>query len=167
MAQAVYRGRGAGGRVPLEVGEALAQLEQASSPLGSIAPFLRAVGAGQPVPPVPAGLPGELASILQELVQAIARQDAGGPGEDEGESGISLEDLLALVVRGCRGETQAGQRAYDVVRALQRPGAPPKHVAMGKALQRLLEGLRGAAVLEGLPADLAPLVERVERELKK
>jgi len=73
---------------------------------------------------------------------------------------------LALVVRGCRGETQAGQRAYDVVRALQQPGGPPGYAALGKALQRLLEGLRGAAVLEGLPADVVPLVERVERELK-
>jgi len=100
------------------------------------------------------------------LVQAIARQDAGGPGEDEGESGISLEDLLALVVRGCRGETQAGQRAYDVVRALQQPGGPPEYAALGKALQRLLEGLRGPAVLQGLPADLAPIVEKVEQELQ-
>jgi len=157
---------GGGARVPLEVGEALAQLEQVPPPLGSIAPFLRAVGSGQPVPPVPPGLPGELASILQELVRAIARQDAGGPDEDEEESGISLEDLLALVVRGCRGETQAGQRAYDVARALQQPGGPPEYAALGKALQRLLEGLRGPAVLEGLPADVAPLVERVEREVK-
>ncbi|HUV91329.1 MAG TPA: hypothetical protein VMY80_16880 [Anaerolineae bacterium] len=73
---------------------------------------------------------------------------------------------MALVVRGRRGETQAGLRAYDVVRALQRPGATPEDAALGKALQRLLEGLRGAAVLEGLPADVVPLVERVERELK-
>ena len=157
--------------MPLEVGEALAQLEQAPPPLGSIAPFLRAVGSGQPVPPLPSGLPEELASILQELVRAVeglGREPSPQPSPWEGEGeAISLEDLLALVVRGCRGETQAGMRAYDVVRALQRPGAPPKHVAMGKALQRLLEGLRGAAVLEGLPADLAPLVERVERELKK
>jgi len=166
LAQAAYRARGAGGRVPLEVGEALAQLEQVPPPLGSIAPFLRAVGSGQPVPPVPPGLPGELASILRALVQAVAGLDAGEPDEDEGESGISLEDLLALVVRGCRGETQAGQRAYAIVRALQRPGGPPEYAALGKALQRLLEGLRGPAVLEGLPADVAPLVERVEREVK-
>ena len=171
LAQGVYRARGAGGRVPLEVGEALAQLEQAPPPLGSIAPFLRAVGAGQPVPPLPSGLPEELASILQELVWAVeglGREPSPQPSPWEGEGeAISLEDLVALVVRGCRGETQAGQRAYDVVRALQQPGGPPEYAALGKALQRLLEGLRGAAVLEGLPADVVPLVERVERELKK
>ena len=166
LAQGVYRARGAGGRVPLEVGEALAQLEQVPPPLGSIAPFLRAVGSGQPVPPVPPGLPGDLASILQGLAQAVARLDAGEPDEDEGESGISLEDLLVLVVAGCRGETQAGQRAHGIVQALQQPGAPPEYAALGKALQRLLEGLRGAAVLEGLPADVAPFVEKVEQGLQ-
>jgi len=166
LAQAVYRARGAGGRVPLEVGEALAQLEQVPPPLGAIAPFLRAVGSGQPVPPVPPGLPGELASILQALAQAVARLDAGEPDKDERESTISLEELLALVVAGCRGDTEAGQRAYAIVRALQQPGAPPQYALLGKALQRLLEGLRGAAVLEGLPADLAPIVEKVERALK-
>jgi hypothetical protein len=152
--------------VPLEVGEALAQLEQVPPPLGSIAPFLRAVGSGQPVPPLPPGLPEELASILQALAQAVARLDAGEPDEDEGESSISLDDLLALVVAGCRGETQAGQRAYDIVQAMQRPGAPPQYAPLAKALQRLLEGLRGAAVLEGLPADIAPIVEKVEQELQ-
>ena len=166
LAQAVYRARATGGRVPSDVEEALAQLEQAPPPLGSIAPFLRAVGSGQPVLPVPPVLPGELASILQALAQAVAQLDAGEPDEDEGKSSISLEDLLALIVKGCRGETQAGQRAYGIVQALQRPGGPPEYVALGKALQRLLEGLRGAAVLEGLPAGVAPIVEKVEQELQ-
>ena len=166
----MYRARGAGGQVPLEVGEALAQLEQAPPPLGGIAPFLRAVGSGQPVPPLPPGLPEELASILQALVRAVEGEGASpspqpSPWEGEGED-TSLEELLALVVAGCRGDTQAGQRAYDIVQAMQQPGAPPQYTALGKALQRLLEGLRGAAVLEGLPADVAPIVEKVERELQ-
>jgi len=42
---------------------------------------------------------------------------------------------------------QAGQPEYQIVLALQKLGAPSQCAASGQAMQRLLEGLRGAAVL--------------------
>jgi hypothetical protein len=36
---------------------------------------------------------------------------------------------------------------------------------LGKALQRLLEGLRGADVLAGLPPELAPVVQAIEARI--
>ena len=62
---------------------------------------------------------------------------------DEG-AGITLEQILALVVAGCKGDAQAGEQAYQIAQALQQPGAPPEYAPLGKMLQRFLEGLRGA-----------------------
>ena len=63
---------------------------------------------------------------------------------------------------------QAGQPAYNIAQALQQPGAPADamRAALGQAMQRLLEGLRGADVLQGLPPELAQSVEVVEQELR-
>jgi len=169
LAQAVYQARGSGRRLPPEVAEALAQLEQqAPPPLCAIAPFLRAVAGGESVPPIPPGLPPQVDEVLRELVKAVAKLDAGEPDTDKGEGGNdgdaaqAMERLIALVVAGCRGDGSAGQQAYDLALNLQRQ--PPTR-PLGKALQRLLEGLRGEDVLAGLPQELASVVEAIEAQL--
>jgi tetratricopeptide (TPR) repeat protein len=50
--------------------EALAQLEGFPAPFPGLAAFLRQIAAGQ-VAPIPGGLPGELQTWLEELVEAI------------------------------------------------------------------------------------------------
>jgi hypothetical protein len=168
LAQAAYQARGSGGRLPPQVAEALAQLEQqAPPPLRDIAPFLRAVAGGESVPPIPPGLPPQVEEILRELVKAVEQiGDEPSPpspsGRRAGDKGQSLDDLIALVVAGCKGDGQAGQQAYDIALDLQRQ--PPTR-PLGKALQRLLEGLRGADVLAGLPPELAPVVQAIEARI--
>jgi hypothetical protein len=68
-------------------------------------------------------------------------------------------------VAGCKGDAQAGEQAYQIAQALRQPGSPPEYAALGTALQRLLEGSRGADVLRGLPPELAEIVQAVESEL--
>jgi hypothetical protein len=86
-----------------------------------------------------------------------------GEGEEEG---ITLEQVFRLVEAGCRGDTQAGQLAYALVaQGLQAPAAPPELRALGKALQRILEGLRGEEALAGLPPELRPPVEELLRRV--
>ena len=120
------------------------------------------------MPPVPPGLPPQLTEILRELVKAVDRLDSGKPAEGEEEQGegrgVTLDELVSLVVAGCKGDKQAGQQAYDLARGWQQSGNPQRG-PLGKALQRLLEGLRGADVLEGLPAEIAPVVAAVEKQL--
>ena len=73
-------------------------------------------------------------------------------GRDEGQSGITLPDLLNLVIAGANGDARAGQQAYQIAQALQQPDAPPEYHALGKGLQNLLEGLRGDDALARPPA---------------
>jgi tetratricopeptide (TPR) repeat protein len=86
--------------------------------------------------------------------------DAEG-GRDEGQSGISLEDILNLVVAGARGDAQAGGQAYQIAQALQQPGAPPEYASLGKGFQRVLEGLRGEEAVQGLPEEAAEVIRLV------
>jgi len=82
-------------------------------------------------------------------------------GEGEGQSGITLQDLLALVVAGCQGDAQAGGQAYQIAQALQQPGAPPEILQLGRGLQRVLEGLRGEEAVQGLPEEAAEVIRLV------
>jgi hypothetical protein len=85
----------------------------------------------------------------------------GGAGQ-----AITLEQVFDLVEAGCRGDTQAGQLAYGLVtQVLQASSNPPQIRALGKTLQRILEGLRGEEALAGLPAELRPPVEALLRRL--
>jgi len=90
-----------------------------------------------------------------------------GEGTGEGaQEAITLEQVFGLVEAGCRGNTQAGQLAYGLVtQGLQAPGNPPEIRALGKTLQRILEGLRGEEPLAGLPAELRPPVEELLRRV--
>jgi predicted outer membrane protein len=74
--------------------------------------------------------------------------------------------VFGLVEAGCRRNQEAGQLAYNLVSQLAQAGeAPPELRALGKTLQRILEGLRGEAALAGLPAELRPPVEELLRRL--
>jgi len=64
-----------------------------------------------------------------------------------------------------RGDDQRGQRAYAQARALQGAEASADMQAIGRACQRLLEGLRGDAVLRDLPDEIKPLVNQLLEQL--
>jgi hypothetical protein len=64
-------------------------------------------------------------------VRARIEAKVSGKPQEKEPKGISLEQL-GLVVAGCKGDAQA----------LQRPGSRQEYVAVGKALQRILEGTR-------------------------
>jgi tetratricopeptide (TPR) repeat protein len=108
-------------------------------------------------PPQPSPLQGE----------GAAPSPFEGEGRGEGQSeGLSLEQLLNLVIAGVKGDAQAGQAAYQFAQALQQPGAPPELQAIGKGLQRVLEGLRGEEAVAGLPDQAAEIVRLVLGRVK-
>lgn len=74
LAQAVYASRASRSDLDPDAAEAVATLCGLPSPLAEIGAFLRAVAAGKAgdaAPPVPAGLPPELARICEGLAQAV------------------------------------------------------------------------------------------------
>jgi tetratricopeptide (TPR) repeat protein len=71
LARACYQARAGAGPLPPDAAEVLVQMAEAQAPFPAIASFLQAVAAGQPLPPVPADLPKELADILNALVEAV------------------------------------------------------------------------------------------------
>ncbi len=85
---------------------------------------------------------------------------SGGRAGDGGE-GITLQDILALVVAGCKGDAQAGGQAYQIAQALQQPEQPPEIRQLGRGLQRVLEGLRGEEAVQGLPEEAAEVIRLV------
>ena len=95
-----------------------------------------------------------------------ARGEAPGGGSGQGE-GITVEDILNLVVAGAKGDQQAGGQAYQIAQALQQDrNAPPEIRALGKGLQNVLEGLRGDEAVRGLPPEAAELVRVVLAQLE-
>ncbi|HEX3131839.1 MAG TPA: tetratricopeptide repeat protein, partial [Thermoanaerobaculia bacterium] len=72
LAQAIYAVRASRAELDPEAAEAVATLCGLPSPLAEIGAFLRAVAAGEEPPPLPAGLPAELARICEGLQQAIS-----------------------------------------------------------------------------------------------
>ena len=136
--------------------------------------ILAALAGEEPSPPSPlsqqAGEGEELSPPSPLSRQAGEGEEPSPPaspraGEGE-EEGITLEQVFRLVEAGCRGDTQAGQLAYALVaQGLQAPAAPPELRALGKALQRILEGLRGEEALAGLPPELRPPVEELLRRV--
>ena len=117
------------------------------------------------------------AAIVIHTLAALAGEPPPRPaatppptlGEGQGEgAAIGLEQLFQLVEAGCRGDTQAGQLASGLVtQVLQAPSNPPELRALGKTLQRILEGLRGEEALAGLPAELRPPVEELLRRVAR
>jgi tetratricopeptide (TPR) repeat protein len=107
-----------------------------------------------------AALAGE---ALPSPPTAAPPQQREGPGEGQG---ITLEQLFGLVESACHGDTQAGQLAYALAtQGLQASAAPPESHALGKTLQRILEGLRGEEAMAGLPPELRPPVEELLRRI--
>jgi hypothetical protein len=97
----------------------------------------------------------------------VGRGSGREAAEGEGQSGISLEDLVNLVVAGARGDAQAGGQAYQIAQALQQPGAPPEYMALGQGFQRVLEGLRGQEAVQGLPEEAAEIVRAVLKSVAR
>jgi hypothetical protein len=77
LAQAVYAKRTSGTGLPPEAAEALAAMSAQPPPLGDAGAFLSTVAAAGPRPPRPAGLPPELAGILEALAGALAGAPSG------------------------------------------------------------------------------------------
>ena len=95
-----------------------------------------------------------------------APSEARSQGEGRGE-GITLEDILNLVIAGAKGDTQAGGQAYQFAQALQHDrNAPPDARALGKGFQNVLEGLRGEEAVQGLPPEAAQIVRAVLEQLE-
>jgi hypothetical protein len=95
-----------------------------------------------------------------------ARGDTPGGESSEGQ-GITVEDILNLVIAGARGDQQAGGQAYQIAQALQQDrNAPPEIRALGKGLQNVLEGLRGDETVRGLPPEAAQMVRVVLAQLE-
>jgi hypothetical protein len=94
------------------------------------------------------------------MAPAVKRR--GGRGEGQG---ITLEDIVSLVVAGAKGDQQAGGQAYQIAQALQDKQQPPEIRALGKGLQNVLEGLRGAEAVQGLPPEAAQVVQAVLAQL--
>ncbi len=67
LTQAVFTARGQGSALDPEAAETVAQMAGLPAPFGAVGTFLEAVASGGPIPPVPEGLPSEVASILEKL----------------------------------------------------------------------------------------------------
>ena len=94
----------------------------------------------------------------------------GGAGERRGgvgEQGVALQEVLAWVVAGCRGDAAAGQRAWDFVTQVMQDRRQPAVVrALGVGLRRLLAGERDRdAVLRDLPREAAEVMDAVLAQL--
>ena len=158
-----------------EVERALGRMAETEG-WGNLPPVIRRILAGErSLDTLAEGLGRIDALIVRRILAALAGEAPPSPpaaapppareGSEEGQ-GITPEQLFALVEAACRGDTQAGQRAYALVtQGLQTPAAPPGLRALGKALQRILEGLRGEQALAGLPTELHLPVEELLRRI--
>jgi tetratricopeptide (TPR) repeat protein len=131
--------------------EQLGQLDQALTLIRQAEAEFARMGAAQ------------LAQAQRDRARIEARlRGEVGDSEAEESKGMTLEDILRLVAAGCQGDAQAGQQAYDIAQALQQPSAPSGYSALGKALQRILEGLRDYdEIMAGLPEEVGPVVRQV------
>jgi len=122
------------------------------------------------------GLDGTDALIVRKVLEALAGgggaegHAGGGAGERRGgvgEQGVALQEVLAWVVAGCRGDAAAGQRAWDFVTQVMQDRRQPAVVrALGVGLRRLLAGERDRdAVLRDLPREAAEVMDAVLAQL--
>jgi len=103
-----------------------------------------------------------LAALAGEDVSAASPSPAPSSPQSQQEEGMSMEQLLALVVAACQGDAQARLLANALVQGLQQPNAPAEYQALGAALARLLAGERDRnQILAGLPAELGGFVDVV------
>ncbi len=77
LAQATFQAR-AGGALPPDAAEVLAQMADAPAPFDALGAFLQAVAAGGPLPALPGALPDELREVLEALAEAVRENDAAG-----------------------------------------------------------------------------------------
>ena len=90
-----------------------------------------------------------------------------GEGPGVKDEGITIEDILNLVIAGAQGDGPAGGQAYQIAQAMQQDRNAPYEIRMlGKGLQNVLEGLRGAEAVQGLPPEAAQIVQVVLAQLE-
>ena len=77
LAQAAFQAR-AGGALPPEAAEVLAQMADAPAPFDALGGFLQAVAGGGPLPALPEALPDELRQVLEALAEAVREDDPAG-----------------------------------------------------------------------------------------
>ena len=153
------------------VGQLLAQLADAGTGEGFSSAVARMLAGERDVGALLQGLTGAEAALVRRVLATLAGEPSHTPTpphspSSEGEGGISLEQLFGLVEAACRGDAQAGQLAYGLVTQVQQAAEVPSEIqALGRALQRILEGLRGEEALAGLPAELRPAVEGLLRRI--
>jgi tetratricopeptide (TPR) repeat protein len=112
----------------------------------------------QPSPPAPLPKSGEGSAGYPSPV---------ADGRRDGEGGLTVEDIINLVIAGAQGDQQAGGQAYQIAQALQQEQtAPPEIRALGKGLQNVLEGLRGEEAVRDLPPEAAQVVRVVLAQLE-
>jgi hypothetical protein len=108
---------------------------------------------------------GEGAGASPSPVEGEGRGE-GESSEGESGEGITIEDILNLVIAGAHGDQQAGGQAYQIAQAMQQDRNAPYEIRMlGKGLQNVLEGLRGAEAVQGLPPEAAQIVQVVLAQL--
>ena len=75
--------------------------------------------------------------------------------------------FLSDVIAGARGDAEAGPRAYQQAQVYQSaPDSSDGLRAIARACQRILEGLRGKEVMEGLPAEIEPLIQDLLKQIE-
>jgi hypothetical protein len=76
-------------------------------------------------------------------------------------SGLTLDDLIAMVRSALQGDRQAGQQAWKLCDSLTQTGDAIQ-MALGQALRRILTGDPPQTALAALPDDLrARILERL------
>jgi tetratricopeptide (TPR) repeat protein len=132
----------------------------------------RGVELAQGLDPVDTAIVRRVLTLLQSPSSQPSPSTGEGRGEgesSEGESeeGITIEDILNLVIAGAQGDEQAGRQAYQIAQAMQQDRNAPYEIRMlGKGLQNVLEGLRGAEAMQGLPPEAAQIVQVVLAQLE-
>lgn len=75
LAHAAYNARTSRAALRPDVAEWVAKLVAAQPPLDAVGVLLQDVASGKPVPPVPPGLPEEIAGVLNALGEAVEKSD--------------------------------------------------------------------------------------------
>jgi tetratricopeptide (TPR) repeat protein len=108
----------------------------------------------------------QAADLFEEmgLMDYAERHRRAAAGGDDGQQAFA--QFLADVVAGARGDEPCGQRAYKQAQELQGAQVPVELQAIGRACQRLLEGLRGDDVLRDLPEEIKPLIAQLLAQIE-
>ncbi len=74
---------------------------------------------------------------------------------------VTLDQLLSLLMAATQGDQRAATVVRQMTNQFQSPGAPPEYKAMGRSIERILNGERSADVLDDLPPQLADALSQI------